>query len=151
MEVTCNAPFLRSVTSIEHIGAGEIRALGVTSAARVNVLPDVPVIGEVLPGYEATGWQGIGAPANTPVAIIDRINREVNLALVDPKFTARLVELGGVPFASSPAEFGKFIVEYTEKWARVIRAAKHQGGVSLALADRHSVVSVPRIKPFAMR
>jgi tripartite-type tricarboxylate transporter receptor subunit TctC len=111
------------VTSMEHIRAGELRALAVTSATRSDVLPDVPAIAEVVPGYVATGWQGIGAPANTPIEIIDKLNKEVNAALADPKFTARIADLGGVPFASSPAEFGKFIVEYTDKWAKVIRAA----------------------------
>jgi tripartite-type tricarboxylate transporter receptor subunit TctC len=112
------------VTAIEHIRAGELRALGVTSATRADVLPNVPAIAEFVPGYVATGWQGIGAPANTPVQIIDKLNKEVNAALADPKFTARLTDLGGVPFASSPEEFGRFIVEFTEKWARVIRAAE---------------------------
>jgi len=112
------------VTAIEHIRAGELRALAVTSATRSDVLPDVPAIAEFVPGYVATGWQGIGAPANTPVQIIDKLNKEVNAALADPKFTARLTDLGGVPFASSPEEFGRFIVEFTEKWARVIRAAE---------------------------
>lgn len=111
------------VTSIGHIRAGKLRALGVTSTARADVLPDVPAIGEVVPGYEATGWLGIGAPKNTPAAITDKINKEINLALADPAFTARLVELGGVPFASSPTEFGKFIVEFTDKWGKVIREA----------------------------
>jgi tripartite-type tricarboxylate transporter receptor subunit TctC len=111
------------VTSIQHIRAGELRALAVTSATRSDMLPDVPAIAEVVPGYVATGWQGIGAPANTPVGIIDKLNKEVNAALADPKFTARLTDLGGTPFASSPAEFSKFIVEYTDKWSKVIRAA----------------------------
>ena len=114
------------VTSIEHIRAGELRALAVTSATRSNVLPDIPAIGEVVSGYVATGWQGIGAPANTPAAIVDKLNKEVNAALADPKFTARLIDLGGEPFPSSPAEFGKFIVEFTDKWAKVIRAANIQ-------------------------
>jgi tripartite-type tricarboxylate transporter receptor subunit TctC len=87
------------------------------------VLPDVPAIAEVIPGYVATGWQGIGAPANTPAAIVDKLNKEVNAALADPKFIARLADLGYEPFASSPAEFGKLIVEFTDKWAKVIRAA----------------------------
>jgi tripartite-type tricarboxylate transporter receptor subunit TctC len=115
------------VTSIEHIRAGELRALAVTSATRSDVLPDVPAIAEVVPGYVATGWQGIGAPAKTPGAIVDKLNKEVNAALADPKFTARLADLGGIPFASSPAEFAKFVVEYTEKWANVIRAAGIKG------------------------
>ena len=111
------------MTSIQHIRAGELRALAVTSATRSDVLPNVPTIAEFVPGYVATGWQGIGAPANTPVGIIDKLNKEVNAALADPKFTARITDLGGTPFASSPAEFSKFIVEYTEKWSKVIRAA----------------------------
>ena len=115
------------VTSIEQIRAGELRALAVTSATRSDVLPDVPAIAEVVPGYVATGWQGIGAPAKTPGAIVDKLNKEVNAALADPKFTARLADLGGIPFASSPAEFAKFVVEYTEKWANVIRAAGIKG------------------------
>jgi tripartite-type tricarboxylate transporter receptor subunit TctC len=110
------------VTSIEHIRASELRALGVTSATRSNVLPDVPAISEVVPGYEANGWQGIGASVKTPAEIIEKLNKAVNSALVDPKFTARITDLGGVPFASSPTEFGRFIVEYTEKWAKMIRA-----------------------------
>jgi tripartite-type tricarboxylate transporter receptor subunit TctC len=111
------------VTSIEHIRAGQLRALAVTSAKRVAVLPDVPAIAEVVPGYEGIGWQGICAPRDTPVAIIDRLNKEVNAALADPKFNARLTDLGAVPFASSPAEFRKFIVEYTAAWSKVIRTA----------------------------
>ena len=111
------------VTSIGHVKAGELRALGVTSETRVGVLPDVPAIDEFVHGYVASGWQGIGAPVNTPTVIIDKINKEVNLALADPKFRARLVELGGVPFASSPTEFKQFMVDYTDKWAKVIREA----------------------------
>ena len=111
------------VTSIEHIRAGQLRALAVTSAKRVAVLPDVPAIAEVVPGYEGIGWQGICAPRDTPVAIIDRLNKEVNAALADPKFTTRLTDLGGVPFASSPAEFHKFIVEYTAAWSKIILTA----------------------------
>jgi tripartite-type tricarboxylate transporter receptor subunit TctC len=110
-------------TSIEHIRAGELRALAVTSATRSNVLPDIPAIAEVVSGYVATGWQGIGAPAKTPATIVDKLNKEVNAALADPKFTARLVDLGYEPFPSSPAEFAKFVVEYTDKWSKVIRAA----------------------------
>jgi len=111
------------VTSIGHIKVGELRPLGVTSETRVEVLPDVPAIGEFVPGYVAVGWQGIAAPINTPKPIIDKINKEINLALVDPKFRARLVELGGVPFASSQAEFSKFLVDFTDKWSKVIREA----------------------------
>ena len=110
-------------SSIGYIRAGQLRPLGVTTAARIDALPDVPPIGDFVPGYEASGWDGIGGPANTPPEIIAILNREVNAALADPTFKARLVDLGADSFASSPAEFGKFIVEYTEKWAKVIRAA----------------------------
>jgi len=105
------------------INAGKIKPLGVTTATRSPVLPDVPTIGETLPGYEGSGWQGIGAPKHTPAAVVDRLNQSINAALADPAFTARLTDLGIAPFPGSPADFGKFIVEYTEKWAKVIRAA----------------------------
>ena len=110
-------------SSIGYIRARQLRPLGVTTAARIDVLPDVPPIGDFVPGYEASGWDGIGGPANTPPEIVAILNKEVNAALADPTFKARLVDLGADSFASSPAMFGKFIVEYTEKWAKVIRAA----------------------------
>jgi tripartite-type tricarboxylate transporter receptor subunit TctC len=110
-------------SSIGYIRAGQLRPLGVTTAARIDALPDVPPIGDFVPGYEASGWDGIGGPANTPPEIVAILNKEVNAALADPTFKARLVDLGADSFASSPAEFGKFIVEYTEKWAKVIQAA----------------------------
>jgi len=86
-------------------------------------LPDVPPIGDFVPGYEASGWIGIGAPAHTPPQIIEILNRQANAALADPSFKAKLVDLGVEPFATSPVEFGKFIIEYTEKWEKLIRAA----------------------------
>jgi tripartite-type tricarboxylate transporter receptor subunit TctC len=110
-------------TALGSIRAGKLRALGVTTPKRKDVLPDVPAIGETVAGYEGIGWEGIGAPANTPPDIIARLNKEVNAALADPAFRARLAELGSEPFATSPAEFCKFIVDYTKKWAKVIRAA----------------------------
>ena len=110
-------------SSIGYIRAGQLRPLGVTTAARIDALPDVPPIGDFVPRYEASGWDGIGGPANTPPEIVAILNKEVNAALADPTFKARLVDLGADSFASSPAEFGKFIVEYTEKWAKVIRGA----------------------------
>jgi tripartite-type tricarboxylate transporter receptor subunit TctC len=110
-------------SSIGYIRAGQLRPLGVTTAARIDALPDVPPIGEFVPDYEASGWDGIGGPANTPPEIVTILNKQVNAALADPSFKARLVDLGADLFASSPAEFGKFIVEYTEKWGKVIRAA----------------------------
>ena len=110
-------------SSIEHIKAGRIRALAVTPATRAPALPDVPTIGETVPGYVGGGWTGIGAPANTPAEIITLLNREVNAALVDPEFKARLENLGNPILTTSPAEFHKLIVEETERWAKVIKFA----------------------------
>jgi len=105
------------------VKAGKLKPLGVTTASRLAVLPDVPAIAESLPGFEASGWQGIGAPRNTPPAVIARLNQAMNAALADPTFTARLTDLGIEPFPGSAAELGAFIAAYTEKWAKVIRAA----------------------------
>jgi tripartite-type tricarboxylate transporter receptor subunit TctC len=102
---------------------GKMRPLGVTTAGRLGTLPDVPAISEFVPGYEGTGWVGIVAPAKTPRDIITLLNTQVNAALSDPAFKARLVELGAEPFAGSPADFATFIAEFTEKWGKVIRAA----------------------------
>jgi tripartite-type tricarboxylate transporter receptor subunit TctC len=115
--------FIPVATAIGYLKAGTLRALGVTAATRVGVLPDVPSIGESVPGYEASGWVGIGAPASTPAEIVAILNTEVNAALADPTFKARLIDLGLKPFASSPGEFAKLIAEYTEKWTKVIRTA----------------------------
>jgi tripartite-type tricarboxylate transporter receptor subunit TctC len=110
-------------TSIEHIRGGKLHALAVTSATRSNVLPNVPAVAEFVPGYEATGWQGIGAPRNTPANVIDRLNKEINAGLADPTIRARITDGGGTVFAGSPAEFGKHIADETEKWAKVIKFA----------------------------
>jgi tripartite-type tricarboxylate transporter receptor subunit TctC len=110
-------------TAIEHIRAGKLLALAVTSAMRSEVLPDIPTVGDFVPGYEGTGWQGVGAPRNTPAEIIDKLNKEINAGLADPRMKARIADLGGTVFASSPADFGTFIAEYTEKWAKVIKFA----------------------------
>jgi tripartite-type tricarboxylate transporter receptor subunit TctC len=107
--------------SIEHIRASKLRPLAVTTATRLEVLPNIPTVGEFLPGYEASGWQGVGAPKNTPADIIDKLNKEVNAALADPKLKARLADLGGTDLAGSPADFGKLNVEETEKWAKVVK------------------------------
>jgi tripartite-type tricarboxylate transporter receptor subunit TctC len=115
--------FLPVASAIGYIRAGKLRPLGVTTTTRRDVLADVPPIGDFVPGYEATNWEGIGAPANTLPEIIAILNKQVNAVLADTTFKARLVDLGGEPFANSPAEFGKYIVEYTEKWSKVIRAA----------------------------
>jgi tripartite-type tricarboxylate transporter receptor subunit TctC len=110
-------------TSIGHIRSGKLRALAVTSRTRMEVLPDVPTVHDFVPGFEGVGWQGIGAPRNTPVEIIDRLNKEVNAGLADPRMTARIADLGGTVFATSPGEFRNFIADYTEKWAKVIKFA----------------------------
>jgi tripartite-type tricarboxylate transporter receptor subunit TctC len=110
-------------SSISHIRAGRLRPLAVTTAARLNVLPDIPPIGDFVSGYEASSWDGIGAPANTRPEIVAIISKEVNAALRDPTFKARLADLGVDPFPISPTALRQFIVEYTEKWGKVIRAA----------------------------
>ena len=112
--------------SIEYIRTGKLRALAVTSATRSAALPEIPTVAEFVPGSEASGWYGIGAPKNTPTEIIDRLNKEINAALADPKMKARLADLGAVPMPMTPAEFGKFIAADTEKWAKVIKAANIQ-------------------------
>jgi tripartite-type tricarboxylate transporter receptor subunit TctC len=109
--------------SIEYIRADKLRALAVTTATRSEVLPDVPSVGEAVPGYDASSWFGIGAPKNTSPEIIAKLNKEINEGLADPKLKARLIELGGIILARTPAEFGKLIAEDTEKWGKVIRAA----------------------------
>jgi tripartite-type tricarboxylate transporter receptor subunit TctC len=110
-------------SSIEHIRAGKLRPLAVTTAARSEALPDLPPVGDFVPGYEASTWQGLGAPGNTPAEIVDKLNKEINAALSDPKIKARLVDLGGTVLSGSPADFGKLIADETEKWGKVIRAA----------------------------
>jgi tripartite-type tricarboxylate transporter receptor subunit TctC len=108
---------------IEFIRTGKLRALAVTSLRRSAALPEVPVVADFVPGYDASGWYGIGAPKNTPDEIIDRLNREINAALVDPRIKARLLDLGAVPTPTTSAEFGTFIASETAKWGKVIRAA----------------------------
>jgi tripartite-type tricarboxylate transporter receptor subunit TctC len=110
-------------SSIEYVKSGNLRALAVTGATRSDALPDIPSVGEFVPGYEASGWQGIGAPRNTPTEIVDKVNKEVNAVLADPKMKARLADLGSTAFVNSPADFGKFIAEFTERWGKIIRSA----------------------------
>ena len=109
--------------ALEHIKAGKLRALGVTTAVRLAQLPDVPTIGETVAGFEASGWSGIVAPRNTPVEIIARLHSEINAGLADPKIKARLTDVGVTVFATSAADFAKHIVDETEKWAKVIKFA----------------------------
>jgi tripartite-type tricarboxylate transporter receptor subunit TctC len=108
---------------IGYIGAGKLRALAITTATRSDALPDIPTIAEFVPGYEASSVFGIGAPRNTPTGIIDKLNREINAALADPDFKARLAHLDGTALGGSPADFGKLIVDETVKWGKVIRLA----------------------------
>ena len=115
--------FATPIVSIEHIRAGKLRPLAVTSATRFGVLPDIPSVGEFLPGYEASVWVGLGAPKNTPTEIVDQLNKEINAGLADPKIKSGLADLGGGAFSSSPADFAKLIAEDTEKWAKVVKFA----------------------------
>jgi tripartite-type tricarboxylate transporter receptor subunit TctC len=115
--------FASPVGLLEYIQAGKLRALAVTTATRSEALADLPTAGDFVPGYEASGWFGVGAPGNTPSEIIDKLNKEINAALADPKLKTRLADLGGDVLALSPGEFGKLIADDTEKWGKVIRAA----------------------------
>jgi tripartite-type tricarboxylate transporter receptor subunit TctC len=109
--------------SIELIRAGKLRALAVTTATRSQALPDIPTVGDFVPGYEASSWWGIGTPKNTPANIVEKLNSEIHAALADPKMKARLADLGGTVLSGSPADFGELVAEETEKWGRVVRAA----------------------------
>ena len=111
------------VSSIAQIRAGKLRALAVTAATRSDALADVQSLADFVPGYEASGWNGIGAPKSTPVEIIDRLNREINAALADPVLKARFADLGGTVLPGSPSDFGRQIADEIAKWGRVIRAA----------------------------
>ena len=110
-------------SAIEFIKAGKLRALAVTTAMRSNALPDIPTVGEFLPGYEASLFYGVGAPKNTPAEIIEKLNKEINAGLADPKMQERLADVGGTVLTGSPAEFSKLIADETEKWAKVIKFA----------------------------
>jgi tripartite-type tricarboxylate transporter receptor subunit TctC len=116
--------FTELATSLGHIKSGNLRALAVTTSERTEALPDVPTLSEFIPGFEASQWVGLVAPKDTPPAIIEKLNSEINAALADPKVKARFADLGGAVLPSSPDDFGKLIRDETEKWAKVIRAAK---------------------------
>jgi tripartite-type tricarboxylate transporter receptor subunit TctC len=107
----------------DYIKAGRLHALAVTTASRAEMLPDLPTVGDFVPGYEASQWYGIGAPRRTPIEIIDKLNREINAALIDPRMKARFADIGGEPLPGSPAEFGKLIADETVKWAKVVKFA----------------------------
>jgi tripartite-type tricarboxylate transporter receptor subunit TctC len=109
--------------TIEHIRAGKLRPLAVTTAMRLDSLPNIPTVGEFVPGYEASGWHGVGVPTNTPREIVEKLNSEINAALADPKLKARLADLGGTVLVGSTADFGKLIADETQKWAKVIKYA----------------------------
>ena len=110
-------------SSLENIRSGKLRALAMAGAGRFEALPDIPVIGEFVPGYEASGWCGIVAPKNTPREVIDKLNSEINAGLADPKFKARLADVGVTTLAGSPAQFSKLIADETEKWGKVVKFA----------------------------
>jgi tripartite-type tricarboxylate transporter receptor subunit TctC len=115
--------FATTPGTTDYVKTGKLRGLAVTTAARAQVLPDLPTVGDFVPGYEASQWYGMGAPGNTPAEIVDRLNREVNAALADSKMKARFADIGGEALAGSPAAFGRLIAEETEKWGKVVRAA----------------------------
>jgi len=108
-------------TVIEYVRAGKLRGLAVTTAARSPALPDLPPVGDFVPGYEASSWHGIGVPKNTPADIVQKLNSEMNAVLGDPKVIVRLAEIGGVPLPMTPAQFGQFVADETEKWAKVVK------------------------------
>jgi tripartite-type tricarboxylate transporter receptor subunit TctC len=115
--------FATTPGTTDYIKTGKLRALAVTTAARAEVLPDVPPVGDFVPGYEASQWYGLAAPHNTPPEIVDRLNKEINAALADPKMKARFADIGGEPLTGSPAAFGSLVAAETEKWGKVVRAA----------------------------
>jgi tripartite-type tricarboxylate transporter receptor subunit TctC len=115
--------FLPTAGTIEHIKSGRLRALAVTTATRSEAFPDVPTVADFLPGYESSAWFGIGAPRSTPPDIVEKLNKEINVALADPKIKARLADFGGTVIAGSPADFGKLIADETEKWSKVVKFA----------------------------
>ena len=115
--------FAPTPTSIEHIRSGKLRALAVTTATRSDALPDIPTVGDFVLGFEASAWQGVAAPKNMPAEIVEKLNKEINTALADPKMTARLADVGGTVLRGSYVDFAKLVAEDIEKWAKVIRAA----------------------------
>jgi len=115
--------FPGTTASIEYISAGRLRPLAMTTTTRSDALPNIPTVSDFVPGYEASAWYGIGAPRNTPVEVIDKLNKEINAGLADPKIKARLADLGGIALTGSPSDFGKLIAEETEKWGKVVKFA----------------------------
>jgi tripartite-type tricarboxylate transporter receptor subunit TctC len=119
--------FISAGASIQYVKPGQLRALA-SSANRSEAMPDVPAVGESVPGYEVSSWFGIGAPRNTPADVVNKLNKEINAGLADPKIKAGLSDADATPFIASPAEFGKLIAAETEKWGKVIRAANIKSG-----------------------
>jgi tripartite-type tricarboxylate transporter receptor subunit TctC len=115
--------FAAAPGTTDYVKTGKLRALAVTTATRMQEMPDIPTVGDFVPGYEASQWYGFAAPKNTPAEIVDRLNKEINAAVADPGMLARLAAIGGQPIPGSPAEFGRLIAEETEKWGKVVRAA----------------------------
>jgi len=113
--------FGTTTVSVEHVRAGTLRALAMTTSTRSDALPDLPIVGDFVPGYEASGWYGIGAPKNTPISVVDKLNEEINAGLAHAPIKARLVDMGGIALAGSAADFGNLIVAETAKWAKVIK------------------------------
>jgi tripartite-type tricarboxylate transporter receptor subunit TctC len=107
--------------TLEYVRAGKLRSLAVTTATRSEVLPDIPTVSEFVPGYEASNWYGVDAPKNTPAEIVEKLNMEIEAAFADPRMKARFADLGGIPLAGSPADFGKLIAAETEKWGKVVK------------------------------
>jgi tripartite-type tricarboxylate transporter receptor subunit TctC len=115
--------FATTPGTADYIATGRLRALAVTTAARTEMLPALPTVGDFVPGYQASQWYGLAAPKSTPADIVERLNKEVNAALVDPKMKARLADIGGEPLPGTPAEFAKLIADETEMWAKVVKSA----------------------------
>ena len=113
--------FGTTASSLEYVRTGKLRALAVTIERRLDALPDIPTVGDFVPGYEASNWYGIGAPRNTPVEVIEKLNKETNAGLADPKIKARIADLGGSVLTGSPADFGRLIADETEKWGKVVK------------------------------
>jgi tripartite-type tricarboxylate transporter receptor subunit TctC len=113
--------FGTTASSLEYVRTGKLRALAVTIERRLDALPDIPTVGDFVPGYEASNWYGIGAPRNTPVEVIEKLNKETNAGLADPKIKARIADLGGSGLTGSPADFGRLIADETEKWGKVVK------------------------------
>jgi tripartite-type tricarboxylate transporter receptor subunit TctC len=138
------------LSSIEYVRAGHFRALAVTTAARSPILPDVPALGETLPGYEASAWFGIGGPKRTPEEVIEKLNEQVNVSIADPKLQARLANVGGTALGGSPSDFAKLISDEVKKWSRVILAAnikrneQHGSGISAGLCQLRATSARPQ-------